>query len=169
MFDINNDGRLEKLGWTDPVFDVGFLAFDRNGNGVVDGGHELFGNATPQGLATASDGFDALVELETPAYGFSVQDGVIDAQDAAFAQLLIWVDRNHDGISQQSELQPASSHGLVAIETTYRKSRRQDQHGNEYRLRGISWWSKSPSSSQREARFLYDVWLAESTRTTKHH
>jgi hypothetical protein len=169
MFDINNDGRLEKLGWTDPVYDVGFLAFDRNGNGVIDGGHELFGNATPEGSATGSDGFDALADLESPGYGFSVQDGVIDQQDAAFARLLIWLDRNHDGVSQEVELRSASSHGLVAIETTYRRSRRQDQYGNEYRLRGISWWSGPSDNGVRKARLLYDVWLQTSTRRGRNH
>ena len=159
-FDINGDGTRNAISWTDPSKDVAFLAFDRNGNGAVDDGEELFGNSTPLPAGSserrASDGFDALASLENSAYGTSVADGVIDAKDAAYHKLLLWKDASHDGISQPGELRKASDAGLVAIETRYRESKRRDAFGNEFRLRGISWWQRN---NRLDARLFYDVWF----------
>ncbi len=59
LFDINNDGVKTSTGWIKP--DDGFLALDRNGNGTIDNGAELFGDATPLSAGgTAKDGFAAL-------------------------------------------------------------------------------------------------------------
>ena len=94
--------------------------------------------------------------LEDPQYGVSVADGVIDRQDAAYRRLLLWKDANHDGVSQAGELTSAASAGLVAIATRYRESRRVDEHGNEYRLRGVSWWDRR---GRLDPRLFYDVWF----------
>lgn len=159
-FDINADGTQNAISWTDPSKDVAFLAFDRNGNGMVDDGEELFGNSTPLPAGSserrASDGFDALASLENSAYGTSVADGIIDAKDAAYHKLLLWKDSSHDGISQPGELQKAAGAGLIAIETRYRESKRRDEFGNEFRLRGISWWQRQ---NRLDARLFYDVWF----------
>lgn len=159
LFDINADGWSEQIAWTDPKRDVGFLAFDRNDNGAIDDGEELFGNVTPlpNGGGRASQGFEALASLEDPAYGPSYPDRVIDRRDAAYHRLIVWLDKNHDGAAQPDELRSAASHGLIALETKYRKAKRVDQHGNEFRLRAVSWWGSSRSSLQ--ARLVYDVWL----------
>lgn len=160
LFDINADGQLDAISWTDPNREVAFLVFDRNANGIIDDGEELFGNVTPvQGnmpSGRALHGFDALASLEDPLYGPSRPDGRIDARDAAYQKLLLWVDRNHDGISQPEELRLASAAGLVAIETRYREDKRVDEHGNEFRLRGIGWWQRG---EELEARLFYDVYF----------
>lgn len=159
-FDINADGQQDAISWTDPTRDVAFLAFDRNGNGTVDDGEELFGNVTPLPPGSSSEranhGFDALASLENESYGPSVVDGTIDARDAAYRKLLLWKDANHDGLSQASEIRKASTAGLIAIETRYRESKRQDEFGNEFRLRGISWWQRA---GRLDARLFYDVWF----------
>ncbi len=159
-FDINADGQLDAISWTDPRRDIAFLTFDRNGNGLIDDGEELFGNVTPVPGNMPPDravhGFDALASLEDPSYGPSHRDGRIDARDAAYDRLLLWTDRNHDGRSQPQELRKASAEGLTAIETRYREGRRTDEHGNEFRLRGISWWQRG---GQLDARLFYDVYL----------
>jgi hypothetical protein len=81
-----------------------------NGNGVIDKGAELMGVDTVKRDNTkAKDGFDALADLD------SNQDGVMNAQDTAFASLRIWRDLNQDGISQPGELQTLAQAGIVSI------------------------------------------------------
>jgi hypothetical protein len=159
-FDINADGLQDAISWTNPTRDVAFLAFDRNGNGFIDHGEELFGNMTPLPPGSpqqrAEHGFDALASLEHESYGPSVPDGIIDARDAAYHKLLFWKDTSHDGLSQPAELRRASAAGLIAVETRFRESKRRDEYGNEFRLRGISWWQRQ---GRLEARLFYDVWF----------
>ena len=72
-FDLNADGVLEQVAWTRRDSDDAFLALDRNGNGRIDDGGELFGNHTParpdNREITTANGFEALKFVETPAYG----------------------------------------------------------------------------------------------------
>lgn len=56
-----------------------------------------------------------------------------------------------------------ASAGLVAIETRYRESRRVDAYGNDYRLRGVSWWDRR---GRLDPRLFYDVWFAPRRWTT---
>ena len=96
-FDIWSSGKLNAVAWTNG--DDGILVLDRNGNGVIDNGSELFGNIN----GDHADGFSQLSELDTAAMGGN-EDGVLTADDAAFSQLLIWQDANVDGVSEATEL-----------------------------------------------------------------
>jgi len=158
LFDLDADGVPERVAWTAAESDDAFLVMDRNGNGRIDDGTELFGNYTPayndRRDITTSNGFEALRFLETPSYGHSEPDGSIDERDAAFSRLLLWRDRNHNGISEPDELEPLSAFGLRAILTDYKTSRRRDRHGNEFRQRAKGVWSKGEF-------FIYDVWLRQ--------
>lgn len=156
-FDLNADGVLEQVAWTRRDSDDAFLALDRNGNGRIDDGAELFGNHTPARPdtrdITTANGFEALKFVETPAYGQSARNSVIDARDAAFAHLVLWRDANHNGISEPDELQPVSESGLQAIHTDYKNSKRVDKHGNEFRQRSRVLWQDGQFDQ------IFDVWL----------
>ncbi|MBN2653555.1 MAG: C40 family peptidase [Nitrospirae bacterium] len=96
-FDHDGNGFAEQTGWASS--DDGLLVMNRNANGTIDSGKELFGNSTILGDGTkASNGFEALAELDTNA------DGKVDVSDSAFSQLKVWQDANQDGVSQANEL-----------------------------------------------------------------
>jgi hypothetical protein len=157
-FDLDADGTPERVAWTRPDSDDAWLALDRNGNGIIDNGAELFGNHTPayldQAEPVAEHGFVALTFTEGPSYGTpSLADDRIDARDAVFSRLLLWTDRNHNGLSEPDELTKVASSPLAAIATEARESRRRDRHGNQFRLRAKSWWTDGSMHP------VYDVWL----------
>jgi hypothetical protein len=110
-FDHNNNGVKTNTAWLSG--NDAWLTLDKNKNGVIDNGAELFGdNTIKQDGTTAKDGIDALKDLDNN------QDGIINNQDIQFANLKLWQDTNQDGVSQQTELKTLSELGIKSIDLT---------------------------------------------------
>ncbi|HEY0140451.1 MAG TPA: hypothetical protein VGF48_06115 [Thermoanaerobaculia bacterium] len=135
-FDLDADGIAERITWTNPQTEEGFLWIDSIPNGRVDDGSELFGVGTtlPSG-AKAPDGFAALEVYDTVGEGGD-GDGRITVNDHVWGRLRIWVDANHDGISQVDEVAPLHRAGVVEIDLRYRFDPLPDASGNYHFLRG---------------------------------
>ena len=120
FFDSNSDGFAEMTGWADAH--DGVLAMDRNGNGVIDDGAELFGDQTIlKNGNRAANGFQALAELDSNG------DGKIDANDPTFSQLrVLTLNANGDGY----ELRTLDELGIKSINLDSTITNTTDEQGN---------------------------------------
>lgn len=108
-----------------PTAATPWLAIDLDQNGEIDSGAELFGSGSVLETGRrARHGFQALAEYD------SNQDGVINAKDARFNDIVAWSDHDADRRSSSSELQSLSEVGLHSIELDYRKEIECDERGN---------------------------------------
>ena len=101
-FDLDNNGFKEATSWIDN--NDAFIAIDKNNNGTIDNGSELFGNKSISNNVyaytnpNAKNGFESLKEFD------SNNDDIIDEKDKEFTNLLLWQDKNYNGISETDEL-----------------------------------------------------------------
>ena len=138
LFDHDGDGIREGTGWV--LSDDGFLVLDRNGNGTIDSGKELFGDSTPLSVGgNAADGFTALLQEDTN------QDGVVNSTDARWNDLRVWRDLNQDGVSQTGELLTLADLGIVSINVAAAEHSQVLPDGN--RIADLGSYTKADGSS----------------------
>lgn len=154
MFDIRADGTPRQISWTSANSDDAWLVLDRNHNGTIDDATELFGNQTPQPVTSMPNGFIALAEYDKTIKGGN-NDRMIDAGDNIFANLLLWQDMNHNGVSEANELHSLPALNVTRLDLKYKRSKKTDQHGNEFRYRGKVWDAQGASVG----RWAWDVYL----------
>lgn len=135
-FNLTGQG-AQRISWTDPKHGNAWLALDRNGNGVIDDGSELFGNFTPQPTVpgVSPNGFLALAVYDLPANGGN-GNGMIDPGDAVWSRLRLWIDSNQNGVSEPGELHTLDEFEIAGIDLDYHVVNVKDKYGNQFHYRG---------------------------------
>ena len=126
-FDMTCQDRVMRLAWTSRGSRDAFFVLDRDGDGSIGSGCELFGSVTPQPRIDGPNGFNALLQHDRN------EDQRIDATDGIYNSLRLWIDGNHDGTTQRRELQSLEAAGVTALSLDYRKVDQRDRYGNRFR------------------------------------
>ncbi|MBF0804229.1 hypothetical protein IR141_07740 [Neisseria sp. 19428wB4_WF04] len=124
-----SDGIRTSTGWVSA--DDGLLVIDRNGDGIINNGGELFGDSSVlQNGEHAAHGYAALAGFD------SNSDGLIDNKDEKFAALKVWRDLNQDGISQEGELFGLAELGIQSLDLAYQNTDIRLDNGNTIAQKG---------------------------------
>lgn len=154
MFDLLATGQPLLIGWTAAGADDAFLCLDRDENGIIDSGAELFGNAVM--LANGSRARNGFVALSTFDENY---DATLDEDDPVWPRLQLWRDIDHDGISQPAEITPLRESGVTAISLNHYWTGRRDASGNTFRYKSQVWISDG--NDVATPRPVYDIFFVE--------
>jgi hypothetical protein len=155
-FDVNADGFADTVQWVRRGGDEAFLALDRNRNGVVDDGSELFGVGTPllEG-GSAPNGFVGLAQYDQPLLGGN-DDGVISRADAIWPELSLWLDSNADGVATPNEMRRPESFGLTSFGVIPKVRRYIDPAGNS-----LPYWAWAGATGRPARTIMVDVYFLQ--------
>jgi hypothetical protein len=146
-FDINATGHSSQVGWVGG--NDGLLVLDRNHDGKINDGSELFGAAMLNADGQRSgNGYAALSQFDTN------HDGAVSAADAGFNDLQVWVDGNHNGVTEGGELKSLADLGIVSMDLNAHSSTATD-NGN---LLGLV---SSYTTASGDTKGMADVWFAK--------
>ena len=149
-FDHDGNGFAENTGWVDS--NDALLVLDRNQNGLIDNGSELFGNNTLLASGEkAKNGFEALAEFDEN------HDGVIDANDAIWSKLQLWQDKNQNGVVDDNELIAIKDSQITGIGINYSNKKEKDIHGNEHRESAQVTWADGHQTDATDVWFKTDL------------
>lgn len=149
-FDHDGDGVLTKTGWAGS--DDALLVWDRDVNGTIDTGAELFGDFTPLPNGTlAPNGFAALAALDSNG------DDILDASDPAFAELKLWRDASQDGVSQGDELISLAEAGIVSLNLANALKNQRLSNGNTLAREGSFTRADGSESAMGEFHLAVDT------------
>lgn len=141
LFDLLATGTKQSVGWVGKQ--DGLLAIDLNGDGLINSGAELFGSSTVLADGThAKNGWEALKALD------SNLDGRLDALDAQFKQLRVWVDGNANGVTDVQELRTLADHHISSIQLAA-NDRSMQQEGNV--VQGFSTYTSTDGTTHEIA------------------
>lgn len=139
-FDLTGDGVAERVGWIDS--NDAFLAYDKNGNGAIDGVGELFGGSE------FGVGYAKLAEFDSNG------NGLVEATDQRFGLLSLWQDKNGDGVSTENEMQGLNAAGLAALSLNYAMSGFV-QNGNFFGETSAAAWTDGRTTAMTDVYFRY--------------
>ncbi|WP_370580336.1 hypothetical protein ABX022_16580 [Snodgrassella alvi] len=148
-FDHDGNGFAENTGWVDS--NDALLVLDRNQNGLIDDGKELFGSNTLLSSGKkAQNGFEALAEFDEN------RDGVIDTADSVWSRLQLWQDKNQNGFVDEGELLSLSNTQITAIGLKYLKDDKKDENGHEHRETSQVTWADGHQTDATDVWFKVD-------------
>jgi hypothetical protein len=154
QFDLNGTGNTHQVGWASST--DGLLVMDRNHDGRINDGTELFGVATLDANGRrAGNGYNAMA-LED-----SNHDGLLSSADANFQNLRLWVDANSDGITNAGELHALAEYGITELNLNAQAGTVVD-HGNVLGL------TSSYTTADGAKHDMADVWFAKEAAPQVH-
>jgi len=131
MFDINSDGQTEEISFVGGG--SGFLALDKNNDGVINDGSELFGTAS-------GDGFKDLSTFDID------KNGWIDENDSIFDKLKVWT-KNEEGKDMLISLKDADVGAIYLDNADTEFSFKDDNNKTDGVLRKTGIYLKESSGS----------------------
>ena len=103
-FNVDDSGYLKNTAWLNNS--DGFLFLDRNLNGQIDGGKELFSNST---VALSGRGLNGMRWVD------SNYDGSLSALDPVWNELKVWQDANGNGAADAGETKTLAQLSITSL------------------------------------------------------